>query len=314
MGIIPVKVPSIIKAALGVRKKSGREPRVMIAGSNLALIGRVDELLAPVGAHSRVLLHEVKVQGARSAIKAFDPDVVVVVAGQSDLTGEGTNEVLSEFIHELCRARKAWVPTVVNGGVIVTGALIDYMAGAARMTVSRIVHLPLDRPDDESVAILADQILDAAPDDLAVSLGASFLALRPCVLRRVISRVAAQNGVMATFGLAPGADIAILSANQIRMVLEIAAIHGETIDANRAKEVIATIAGGFILRTAARTLLGLIPVAGWIIKGGISAAGTYALGRAAVEYYSNPQFIVQVEAALRETSGKVFQAAGRAIE
>ena len=47
-------------------------------------------------------------------------------------------------------------------------------------------------------------------------------------------------------------------------------------------EIVATVGAGLGLRTAARELLDFVPVAGWVVKGGVAYAGTRALGEAAI--------------------------------
>jgi len=67
-------------------------------------------------------------------------------------------------------------------------------------------------------------------------------------------------------------------------VLRICAAYGLEVDAQRAPEIVATVAAGLGFRAVAREALGAIPVAGWILKGAIAYAGTRAVGEAAVRY------------------------------
>ena len=46
------------------------------------------------------------------------------------------------------------------------------------------------------------------------------------------------------------------------------------------------LGAGFGMRTVARELLDFIPVAGWVVKGGVAYCGTRALGLAADEYFA----------------------------
>jgi uncharacterized protein (DUF697 family) len=75
----------------------------------------------------------------------------------------------------------------------------------------------------------------------------------------------------------------VLVVNQLRLVLRIAAAHGEQIDRDRLPEILATLGAGMGLRLVARELLGLVPVAGWAVKGAVAYAGTRALGEATVK-------------------------------
>ena len=91
----------------------------------------------------------------------------------------------------------------------------------------------------------------------------------------------------------PFVDIPLVLAAQIRMVLRVAAIYGETLDAERAKEIIGAVMGGMLVRTAARQVARLVPVVGWAAAGGVAAAGTYALGRATIEYFASGKTLGQ---------------------
>jgi uncharacterized protein (DUF697 family) len=81
----------------------------------------------------------------------------------------------------------------------------------------------------------------------------------------------------------PGADLPVLALNQVRMLLRIEQAYGLEVDLReRAPELLATVGAGLGLRAVARQLLGVVPVAGWAVKGAVAYAGTRALGEAAV--------------------------------
>jgi uncharacterized protein (DUF697 family) len=56
-------------------------------------------------------------------------------------------------------------------------------------------------------------------------------------------------------------------------------------DQDRWPEVLATIGAGLGFRAVARQLLGVIPVAGWLVKGTVAYTGTRAVGEAAHRYF-----------------------------
>jgi uncharacterized protein (DUF697 family) len=78
----------------------------------------------------------------------------------------------------------------------------------------------------------------------------------------------------------------VLTLNQIRMVLGIAAAHGEKLDRERALEVFSVIAAGLGFRTVARHLVGAVPGLGWAVKGGVAYGATFAVGEAASAYFA----------------------------
>ncbi|HEY8860287.1 MAG TPA: DUF697 domain-containing protein [Gaiellales bacterium] len=117
------------------------------------------------------------------------------------------------------------------------------------------------------------------------ALAARIPALRPYVVERVIETAARRNGVIATAVWIPGADMPLLTAVDMRMVLQIGVCYGVDVNADRAVELLGILGAGFGLRSAARELLDVVPLAGWVVKGGVAYSGTRALGRAAVEYF-----------------------------
>lgn len=136
-------------------------------------------------------------------------------------------------------------------------------------------------PIEEIAAVVAARL-----GEDGTSLAARLPALREPVCERLIERFSRQNGIVGAAFFVPGADFAVLTLNQIRLVLRLAAAHGVEIDQSRVPEVLATVGAAFGFRALARQLLGAIPVAGWVVKGGIAYAGTRALGEAAHRYFA----------------------------
>ena len=79
----------------------------------------------------------------------------------------------------------------------------------------------------------------------------------------------------------------IMTVNQAKMVLQIAAAYGHPLGVDRIKELAATLGGAFIFRTIARQAAGLVPALGWAIKAGVGYAGTVAIGNTAIDYFEN---------------------------
>jgi uncharacterized protein (DUF697 family) len=67
--------------------------------------------------------------------------------------------------------------------------------------------------------------------------------------------------------------------------LQIAAAYDATIDQQRLKELVVLLLGGFGFRALARRLVGVVPVLGWAIRGGVGYTATLAVGQAAREYF-----------------------------
>jgi uncharacterized protein (DUF697 family) len=135
------------------------------------------------------------------------------------------------------------------------------------------------------VAAIAERVADRA-DDTAHHLAARVPLLREPVSESIVRHFARQNGVLGVAIFIPGADFPVLTLNQIRMVLRIAAAHGEELDRERAFEILSVIAAGLGFRSIARHLVGLVPGLGWAVKGGVAFGATLAVGEAAVAYFA----------------------------
>ena len=102
-------------------------------------------------------------------------------------------------------------------------------------------------------------------------------------------RVAASAALAGAIGWEPLpiADVIPLTAIQAMMVLEIGKLYGYKITPERAKELLATFAGGLAMREGFRQLAKLIPIGGSIVSGAYAAAGTAALGAAAIAWFES---------------------------
>jgi len=103
-------------------------------------------------------------------------------------------------------------------------------------------------------------------------------------------------GIFAVAG-----DTVVITANQIKLVLQIAGIYGFKPDfIDRMAELLPLTGGAFCMRTIAREVAGFIPMGGPVIKGAIAYAGTYLIGRLAWWYYKDGKKLT------REEKKKIF--------
>jgi uncharacterized protein (DUF697 family) len=181
----------------------------------------------------------------------------------------------------------------------------DVFRLAGRKSVEIVCVLAGEQPDEavDVPHVLATDVVAVAPGeslpferiaervaeragDKSYMLAAKLPALRPAVCAEIVRAFSRRNGVLGAAIFIPGADLPVLTLNQIRMVLRIAAAHGEQIDRERALELLPIVAAGFGFRAVARQLAAFVPGGGWAVKGGIAFAGTRALGEAAVAYFA----------------------------
>jgi uncharacterized protein (DUF697 family) len=118
------------------------------------------------------------------------------------------------------------------------------------------------------------------------SLAARLPVLRDAVCDDLIRSFSRKNGLVGAAVFVPGVDMPVLTLNQVRLVLRVAAAHGQPIDAGRAPELLATFGGALGFRALARELLDLVPFAGWALRGAVAYTGTRAVGEAAQRYFA----------------------------
>ena len=145
---------------------------------------------------------------------------------------------------------------------------------------------------------------------LAFALAFPFVR-RPLSLDAVRA-TAIQNAGVGVVVFIPGADMPIMTLNQMKMLLQIAAAYGQPLSAERIKELAAVVGGAFLFRNIARTAVGVVPVLGWAIKGAVGFAGTEAMGRAAIEYFEAGGDIVGVANVVQKAREEAVEATSRA--
>jgi uncharacterized protein (DUF697 family) len=233
---------------------------------------------------------------------AGDPDLVA--AAQSRLSSGGTlaatwarplvdlaalssvpGELLVIFVRpeEESAALTALGPAAPKGGAIV--AVDEGAAATGRAARPFLRCHRLSFSDDQTGWARLFSLCAEIAGDKAPALGRRYPALRPAVLNRLIYRTAAQNALIGIAFFVPGADMPVMTANQIKMVLAIAGIYGAEVDRERAVELAGVVAAGFGLRAVARSLVRSIPGIGLVIKAATGYVATVTLGMAAVRYF-----------------------------
>ncbi|HYZ03791.1 MAG TPA: DUF697 domain-containing protein [Rubrobacter sp.] len=131
---------------------------------------------------------------------------------------------------------------------------------------------------------LASHIVLALDEDYLVALAKGYPPLRRAVCEEIVRNNARQNAVIGALPI-PGADMPVMTANQARMVLNIAAAYGEELSLDRARELLGVLAAGFGLRALSRQAMKLVPVGGWAASAVVAYSGTVAMGRSGILYF-----------------------------
>ncbi len=239
---------------------------------------------------------------ARLHVEACAPGEALIIDDAADavigITGPG--DTLKQ---SLAGSREKFVPTVLL-------ALNEHADVVSR----RLGHPILDTITDNQLddiqpklgAWLADRV-----SGKRLALASNFSFVRRAVAVEAVKATSFQNGVIGAVMIIPGADLPIMTANQAKMVLQIAAAYGVSLGTERIKELAAVVGGAFTMRAIARQFLGVVPGAGWAIKGAIGYTGTIAMGYAAIEYFEGGADLSGLGAKLREARDKAVETAAK---
>lgn len=243
-------------------------------------------------------------------------DKPLAVAGPGELAGALRRELARGGVSSAVRDASALVDSaafvyVLTGPAGDTDFELLKRAERARVPIVAVLVGPQAETQPDPPYVLAENVvrvpagfgfpLAEIARALARTLGehgtplaARLPVLREAVVDRVIGQFARQNGVIGVAVFVPGADFPILTVNQLRMIMRIADAYGFELDRERIPEVLGVIGSGYGFRAVARSLLGIVPIAGWAVKGGIAYGGTRALGEAARRYFESKTPVTRV--------------------
>lgn len=177
-----------------------------------------------------------------------------------------------------------WAAERILGGYA-SGGLITVDARSAPSVQQRLVPL----------------LLRALPN-LSLALGRNIPLLRAHVAQQIVTETSRVNAEFALLSSLPatipiigtvmagGADMLVLTKNQVMMLYKLAAVFGRSLESKLtiAAEIAPVVGAAFMWRTVARTLVSLLPGAvAAVPKTMVAFAGTYTIGRAAQFYYAS---------------------------
>jgi uncharacterized protein (DUF697 family) len=241
-----------------------------IAGVLNELRKMSDRPLLVDGDLAETLARELREGGDATAVRvggaAKDVEALLYVVG---------DEVTDRDEQVLKAAHRARVPTVVVAAGHEEPIRVPFVPATAVVRAETGAAFPVDEIGRSLMRLLGEE---------GSSLARRLPRLRRPFCEALIASFARKNAIVGAAIFIPGADLPVLTLSQLRMVLRICAAYGLEVDAQRAPEIVATVAAGLGFRAIARELLGAIPVAGWVLKGAIAYTGTRAVGEAAIRY------------------------------
>jgi uncharacterized protein (DUF697 family) len=285
---LPLDLRDLMSAGTKLRAEREKQVRIAVyvdADAPEAAVDALKEALRPQMSTAR--LHVEPVLPGDVYVVDDLADAVVALAGPSE-----------SLAPSLARARETFTPTAL----LVLGETRD---GASRRLGHPLLDTLTGDTPDELVAHLGKWFTDRV-DGKRVALAANFDFIRRAVAEEAVKNTAFQNGVIGGVAIIPGADMPLMTVNQAKMVLQIAAAYGQPLDATRIKELAAVVGGAFAMRTIARQVLTLVPGFGWAIKAGIGYSGTLAMGYATIEYFEGGGDAAGLGRRLAEARDKVL--------
>ena len=172
-------------------------------------------------------------------------------------------------------------PLVVTADGAVCGHAVDPEDPAS------MEPLPMCAAYDEQLRTKMGEWITSVFREKRLAFAQAFEFVRRPLSMEAVRATSFQNAGVGFVMFIPGADLPIMTLNQAKMVLQIAAAYGQPITTERAKELAAVVGGGFACRAVARQVAGVLPGLGWAVKGAVGYAGTFAMGRAAIEYFEH---------------------------
>lgn len=240
-------------------------------------------------------------------------DMAIIVAGGSPKVGPAAGAVRAVGVpvmvvttvpEEVARVAEEGGYAIPDGDIVAPYGVED-MEGA----VAAAEPLVLDDAASEALQERMGKWVVAVCRDKRLALAIAFPFMRRALAKDAVQATSLQNAGIGLVPLIPGADLPVMTLNQAKMALQIAAAYGYEMDKSRAKELLTVVGGAYVCRALSRQLLELVPFLGFLVRPGVAYGGTAAMGYAIIEYFEGGQDVAGVAAA----AAHVTDWGGRAI-
>ncbi|WP_449316407.1 hypothetical protein [Rubneribacter sp.] len=307
---LPVDVKAVIDEAMNIDEARRTPLSVSVYIDESApgdVQAHVRQAFASASPHARVSLTYLD---GRTLAPYPGDDMAVIVAGLGEQVGRCAEQIrqagvpvmvattLPSLVAEIAQASGHPVP---QGDIVAPKAppALPESSPAGR-EAAPCEPVALDAAAAASLSELMGGWVVAACEDKRLAFALAFPFVRKPLSMESVNATALQNAGVGLLVVIPGADMPVMTLNQAKMLLMIAAAYGEELNLARVKELAALVGGAFACRAVARQLAAFVPALGWAVKAAIGYAGTQAMGRAAIEYYEG------------EALGKLAEAVGAA--
>lgn len=287
---LPINVPDLLRSSTQIDAEREKPLRIVIAvepDAPDALIEAVRDRFKPNTSNARI-----QVEIAEHDVRIDLRDTTDVVIGLVGTGRAGIAAVLAE-------ARERAMPAVAVG---LSEDSREIAQLAAHPYADTVAAEDSERAVDRELATWLVERMSGK----RLALAHNFPFLRKAVADEAVKATGLQNALIGTVVIIPGADMPLMTLNQAKMLLQIAAAYGQRLGAARIRELAAIVGGGFAFRAVARQLLVVVPGFGWAVKGAIGYGGTVAMGKAAIVYFEEG-------ADLSDIAGRVVEVRDAAV-
>jgi uncharacterized protein (DUF697 family) len=243
------------------------------------LVAHVRNAFASSSAHVRMTVTYLD----SSFIPHTDDDLAIIVAGGSLRVGPAAQVVRAVGVPVMVvtTSPQAVIEKAAQGG----SAIPDGDVISPEVVEGTVEPIELNEETAEQIDVRMGDWIVAVCRDKRLALSIAFPFMRRSLASDSVKLTSLQNAGIGLIPFIPGSDLPLMTLNQAKMVMQIAAAYGRGMDKDRWKELVSVIAGAYLSRTLARELIEFIPVLGFIIRPGVAYGGTSALGYAVIAYY-----------------------------
>lgn len=269
-----------------------------------------------------------------------EDDMVCLVAGLSERVGAVAEEcraagvpcmvatTMPQLVFEIAQASGHPIPQADIVAPKLTSEVYSHvMAGGGNAPALRPSWGEPECPSEGDVGIFEPiELIEEARETLDARMGAwvveacrrkrlafavAFPFVRHPFALEVVRATAVQNVGVSLLVFVPGADLPVMTLNQVKMLFALAAAYDEPLDMSRVKELVALVGGAFACRGIARQVSGCVPGLGWAVKAAVGYTGTLAMGRAAIEYYEGAPNVSKLSDAVAGARDRAVAAAAK---
>ncbi len=203
---------------------------------------------------------------------------------------KGLQEADKDLYNAIAKTKKPSIVAVNKVDTLKDSSSGDDVANEVAVQLGVAGVIPISARTGENVAEeLIPSMIEASPE-AALVIGRELPVYRRVAAQRII-RNATLMSLAAGLEPIPLVDIPIILGTQMRLVLRIAALYGESMESTaatkHARELLLTLVGGAGMRYVAEQAAKFVPIGGDFVAGAIAGAGTWAIGQVALEYYDS---------------------------